>query len=72
MTPFTGSGSTGKAVMYENADRDANYTFVGVELAENYCNIATARIQFAAGDVSPIETPKGTVPTSQEVGLFDL
>lgn len=72
LDPFTGSGSTGKAVMYENADRDANYTFVGVELAENYCNIATARIQFAAGDVSPIETPKGTVPTSQEVGLFDL
>lgn len=72
LDPFTGSGSTGKAVMYENADRDANYTFVGVELAENYCNIATARIQFAAGDASPIETPKGTVPTSQEVGLFDL
>ena len=72
LDPFTGSGSTGKAVMYENADRDANYTFIGVELAENYCNIATARIQFAAGDVSPIETPKGTVPTSQGVGLFDL
>lgn len=72
LDPFTGSGSTGKAVMYENADRDANYTFIGVELAENYCNIATARIQFAAGDASPIETPKGTVSTSQEVGLFDL
>ena len=44
---FNGSGSTGKAVMYENADRNANYKYVGIELTEEYLPIAKARIEFA-------------------------
>jgi site-specific DNA-methyltransferase (adenine-specific) len=43
---FMGSGSTGKAVMYENKERDANYNFIGCELSEEYCKIAEARIEY--------------------------
>ena len=43
---FMGSGSTGKAVMYENIERDANYNFIGFELNEEYCKIAEARIEY--------------------------
>jgi DNA modification methylase len=44
-----GSGSTGKAVMYENKDRDANYKFIGIEKDAEYCKIAEARIKYAEG-----------------------
>ena len=47
LDPFTGSGSTGKACMYENADRNANYKYIGVELTEEYLPISKARIEFA-------------------------
>lgn len=50
---FMGSGSTGKACMIENVERDANYHFIGIDLDldENgneagYCKIAQARIEF--------------------------
>lgn len=45
--PFMGSGSTGKAVMYENKERNANYKFIGIELMDEYLPIADARIKFA-------------------------
>ena len=41
-----GSGSTGKAVMYENKERQANYTFIGIEKEKEYCDIAEARIKY--------------------------
>lgn len=44
LDPFMGSGSTGKAVAYENNERDANYSFIGIELIKEYCDIAQARI----------------------------
>lgn len=44
---FNGSGSTGKAVMSENYDRDVNYKYVGIELTEDYLPIAKARIEYA-------------------------
>ena len=47
LDPFMGSGSTGKAVMYENKDRDAGYKFIGIEKEEEYCKIAEARIKSA-------------------------
>ena len=47
LDPFMGSGSTGKAVAYENKERNANYNFIGVELNEEYCDIAEARINYA-------------------------
>ena len=31
LDPFMGSGSTGKAVAFENKDRQANYSFIGIE-----------------------------------------
>ena len=43
---FNGSGSTGKAVMYENKERDANYKYIGIELTEEYLPIAKARIEY--------------------------
>lgn len=44
---FNGSGSTGKAVMSENYDRNANYKYIGIELTEEYLPIAKARIEYA-------------------------
>lgn len=47
LDPFMGSGSTGKAVMYENKDRQADYKFIGIELTEEYLPIAEARINYS-------------------------
>lgn len=44
---FMGSGSTGKAVMFENRERQAGYKFIGIDLTEEYCHIANARIDYA-------------------------
>ena len=49
LDPFMGSGSTGKAVMYENKERNANYKFIGIEKDEEYCKISEARIKRAQG-----------------------
>jgi site-specific DNA-methyltransferase (adenine-specific) len=50
LDPFMGSGSTGKAVMYENKEHNMNYKFIGVEKDSDYCKIAEARIKFAGGE----------------------
>ena len=47
LDPFMGSGSTGKACMYENKERNANYKFIGIEFTEEYLPIAEARINYA-------------------------
>ena len=47
LDPFMGSGSTGKAIMYENKEQNANYKFIGIELTEEYLPIAEARINYA-------------------------
>ena len=41
LDPFLGSGSTGKACVYEE------FSFVGIDLSEEYCNISKARIEAA-------------------------
>jgi site-specific DNA-methyltransferase (adenine-specific) len=41
LDPFMGSGSTGKAAMYEG------FEFIGIELTDEYLPIAKARIEFA-------------------------
>lgn len=46
LDPFNGSGSTGKAVMYENKERNKNYKYIGIELTEEYLPIAQARIEY--------------------------
>lgn len=48
LDPFMGSGSTGKAVMFENKERNADYSFIGIEREKEYCDIAEARISFAS------------------------
>jgi site-specific DNA-methyltransferase (adenine-specific) len=41
LDPFMGSGSTGKACVYESFD------FIGIEQSDEYVKIAQARIDFA-------------------------
>jgi site-specific DNA-methyltransferase (adenine-specific) len=48
LDPFTGSGSTGKAALYEG------FKFIGIEGEEEYCAIAKARIQFVLENDSPL------------------
>jgi site-specific DNA-methyltransferase (adenine-specific) len=43
---FMGSGSTGKAAMIENVERNANYYFIGIDFTEEYLPIAKARIDY--------------------------
>lgn len=43
---FNGSGSTGKAVMLENVERDSNYKYIGIEMTDEYLPIAKARIEY--------------------------
>ena len=50
LDPFNGSGSTGKAAMYENKERDANYKYVGIELTEEYLAISKARIEYVCNN----------------------
>lgn len=45
--PFLGSGSTGKAVMYENKEHNANYKFIGIEITDEYLPISVERINYA-------------------------
>lgn len=61
LDPFMGSGSTGKATMYENKDNDSNYKFIGVELTSEYLPVCKARIDFAIGDSTVVESPKSKV-----------
>ena len=65
LDPFMGSGSTGKAVAYENNDRDANYSFIGIELNPEYCDIAQRRIEFARKDKAPLVESKQTKSQSE-------
>jgi len=46
LDPFMGSGSTGKAAIYEG------FNFVGIEMTDEYIPIAKARIEFAISEMS--------------------
>ncbi len=46
LDPFNGSGSTGKACMWENKERSANYKYIGIELTPEYLPISKARIEY--------------------------
>ena len=69
LDPFNGSGSTGKAVMYENKERNKNYKYIGIELTEEYLPISKARIDHLI-DI-PKEEPKEDIPTGQ-TNIFDF
>ncbi len=59
--PFMGSGSTGKAAMYEG------FRFIGIDLDPEYCKIAEARIEFALNKPNTKEEkkPKGVKSSKQ-------
>lgn len=61
LDPFNGSGSTGKAAMYENNDRNANYYYIGVEMTAEYLPISKARIDYAIRDKEKVEFDSTTV-----------
>ena len=46
LDPFNGSGSTGKAVMFERKYNNKNYSYIGIELEEKYLAISKARLDF--------------------------
>lgn len=47
LDPFNGSGSTGKAVVFENRATNKNYKYIGIELNKEYLAISKARIDYA-------------------------
>jgi site-specific DNA-methyltransferase (adenine-specific) len=70
---FNGSGSTGKAVMYENKERNKGYKYIGIELTEEYLPIAKARIEFADGYKEEIKPEvKEETRDDKELTIFDL
>jgi site-specific DNA-methyltransferase (adenine-specific) len=50
LDPFNGAGSTGRAVMYENKERNKDYKYIGIELDEHYLEISKGRIDYAMQD----------------------
>lgn len=60
LDPFNGSGSTGKAVMYENKERNKGYKYIGIELTEEYLPIAQARIEYVS-NLKEEEKPQTTI-----------
>jgi len=83
LDPFNGSGSTGKACMYENKDHNKNYKYIGIELTDEYLPISRARIEYAINDNTPLQesvesnqqSPKVTTNSEdkkfKKVDLFD-
>lgn len=70
-----GSGSTGKAVAFENNERNANYSFIGIELSKEYCEIANARISWAnnyEGVEHNLEEEKIKKPSKGKLDIFDF
>ena len=74
LDPFNWSGSTWKAVMYENKDRNKNYKYIWIELTEEYLPIAKARIEYVInkGTGKEKSEPKQEEQTKQrkESALF--
>lgn len=75
LDPFMGSGSTGKAVMFENRERNADYKFIGIEMTEDYLPICEARINYAMtyvynDDVKQISNETAAVVKQEKVSLW--
>lgn len=72
LDPFMGSGSTGKAAMYEG------FKFIGIDLDAEYCQIAKARIEFAIKDknkpekVNKIKGKKQHVAKEKDINTKSL
>ena len=70
LDPFNGSGSTGKAVMFENREKNKNYHYIGVDLSEEYLKISKARIEYAAREYEPEEVLKVGKENAVQTTLF--
>ncbi len=69
---FNGSGSTGKAVMWENKERDSRYKYIGIEMTAEYLPIADARIRYVMdADMIPDDITEEIAPSGQ-MSIFDL
>ena len=68
---FMGSGSTGKAAMIENAERDSQYHFIGIDTTADYLPIAEARIEFGLHYLAEKPKADGVVHQDQ-IDLFSL
>lgn len=66
LDPFNGSGSTGKAVMYENKEHNKNYKYIGIELTEEYLPIAKARIEYVCNLIEEEKTK------DKQLTIFDI
>lgn len=77
LDPFNGSGSTGKAVIFENRSRNADYKYIGIELSDEYLAISKARIEYAmTADMTIGEDGEVKLSKSKETvktySLFDF
>lgn len=70
LDPFMGSGSTGKACAYETRERKAGYSFVGIEMTEDYLPIAKARIEHASTASLCEEGQKEGKGEARQLSLF--
>ena len=66
LDPFNGSGSTGKAVMYENKERNKGYKYIGIELTEEYLPITKARIEYVCNLIEEEKTQ------DKQTTIFDV
>lgn len=66
-------GSTGKAVAFENREREANYKYIGIELSKEYCELSKARIDYAINkfEYDAIKEDKENKDKGQ-INLFDF
>ena len=69
LDPFNGSGSTGKAVMYENKERGSKYKYIGIDLSDEYLAISKARIEYAEQDNVVQVTKNGDI--FEQKSLFE-
>lgn len=72
LDPFNGSGSTGKACMYENRERQAGYKYIGIEITPEYLPIAAARISHACGEGMPDIDSSGEKVAQGQMNIFEL
>lgn len=73
LDPFNGSGSTGKAVMYENRERNKNYKYIGIELTEEYLPIAKARIEYTCkSNLEKEEEITNQEAQDNQMSIFDI
>ena len=74
LDPFNGSGSTGKAVAFENREREKDYRYVGIELDKEYCEISKGRIDYALNkfEYDMIQDIKEEEQKTGQLSLFDI